>query len=165
MATRNIDNIDIENAILMYPNFAGKESRYNRLGDRNFCVIIDDPKTAQSLSDEGWNIRIMKPREDGEEPRYYMQVSVNFNFWRKPEIYLISRNGTKTLLDEESVAMLDYADILSCDLSIRPRIWDDNGVERIKAYLQEMYVQIRQSKFAAKYAEEEGPTEPAGSHM
>ena len=165
MAIRNVNNIDIENATLKYLSFAGKEGRYNRPGDRNFCVIIDDPKTAQALSDEGWNIRILKPTSEDEEVRYYIQVTVNFNFWRKPEIYLISQSGRKTLLDEESVATLDYADIISCDLSIRPRVWDDNGTTKIKAYLQEMYVRIRQSKFAEKYASEEAPVEPAYAHM
>ncbi len=153
-ATCNVRNIDIENATIMFRNFAGKESRYNREGDRNFCVVISDPKQAQALNDEGWNVRILKPREDGDEPRYYLMVSVNFNFWRKPEVYLVSKHN-KTLLDEETVSMLDYAEIVNCDLSIRPRVWDDNGVDRVKAYLQEMYVEIQQSRFAAKYANDD----------
>lgn len=167
MATRNIPNIDIENATIIggkFRNFAGRESRYNREGDRNFCVVINDPKQAQELSDEGWNVRMLQPREEGDELTYYLMVSVNFNFWKKPEIYLIGKNGTKIPLDEESVSTLDYAEIIYCDLTIRPRPWDDNGTQRIKAYLQEMYVEIRQSKFAAKYADEEAPVEDAYAH-
>lgn len=158
MAYKNVPNLEIENATILWPNFAGKETRYNRAGDRNFCVIIDNPREAQNLSDYGWNIKIRSPRDEGDEPQHYIQVTVNFNFWKRPEIYMITRNG-KVLLDEESVTSLDYADISHADIVIRPRVWDDNGVQRIKAYLQELYVVVEESRFAAKYANYDYPRE------
>ena len=62
------DNLVIENARLLFRNFSGRESKYNRAGQRNFCVYIDDPQDAQKLADDGWNIRERPPREEGEEP-------------------------------------------------------------------------------------------------
>lgn len=149
---RRVSNIEIENARIIYPNFSGKEGRYNREGERSFGVVIDDIDLAQRLGEDGWNIRVLKPRDGEETPNHYLNVSVNFNFWRRPEIYMIC-NGVKTLLDEESINVLDGAAIVSADVVVRPRQWDDGGDTRIKAYLQEMYITIEQSRFASKYSD------------
>lgn len=62
------ENLVIENARLLFRNFSGRESKYNRAGQRNFCVYIEDAADAQKLIDDGWNVRVRPPREDGEEP-------------------------------------------------------------------------------------------------
>lgn len=149
----NPENIYFENAEITFKNFSGRPTKYQRQeGFRTFSVVVDDPDMAQHLSEDGWNVRILRPRNEGDIPKHVLDVSINFNFWKKPEIYMIC-DGHKTKLDEEDLDILDGADIVTSDIVVRPRLWDDNGTTRIKAYLQELYVTIQQSRFAAKYAD------------
>ena len=155
MARNFIEPLSIENAHIIYRNFSGRETSFNREGDRNFCVIIDDPDEAQKLNNEGWNVRLRRPREEDDESFYYIPVKVSYaNI--PPNVYLVVRKK-KTRLDEETIGQLDTADIVNVDLSLRPYQWEVNGKTGIKAYLKTMYVTIEEDEFEGKYAEEESP--------
>lgn len=153
MNNANVENLVIENASIIFRNFSGRPTKFVRQeGVRSFSVLIDDDVLAQHLSDIGWNVRILRPRDENDEVKHCIDVAINFNFWKKPEVNLICGN-VMTRLDEEDLGQLDGVEIINADLVIRPRMWDDDGTTRIKAYLQELYVTIEQNRFANKYAD------------
>lgn len=146
----------MEGVRIIFRNFAGKEGKYNREGDRNFGVILP-PEIAEQMLADGWAVKYLQPREDDEEPQEtpWLSVSLNFDKGRPPQIVLITSRG-RTNLDVETVDSLDWADIVNVDLLVRPYFWEVSGRTGIKAYLQSMYVTIEEDALAQKYAEMEG---------
>jgi hypothetical protein len=142
----------MEGVRIIFRNFSGKEGQYNREGDRNFAVLIDD-RVAEAMAADGWNIKTLRPRDEDEEenPQSYLPVSVNFK-GRPPRVVLITSRG-RTNLDEDSVEMLDWADIINVDLIVRPYEWTVNEKSGIKAYLQSIYVTIEEDALERKYSE------------
>lgn len=147
----NVNNINIEGATIIWKNFSGERDRFNP-GKRGFSVVIDDAVMADELRQEGWNIK-ERPLQEGADPseqEWTLPVKLNMN--RYTQVWLIVGKH-KTLLDENTVAQLDVVDIIDCDISIRPYEWEMSGRTGITAYVDSMYVTIRENKFAEKYAD------------
>lgn len=145
--------LQIDDARIVYRNFSGEPSKYNREGDRNFAVVIPNTEMADALTEAGWNVKVKPPREEGEEPFMFLQVKVKFNE-RGPAAYLQSgRNMRK--LSEDTIGILDKVDIISVDLDIRPYRYDVNGKTGISAYLQSIKVVQDVDRFAADMEMEE----------
>lgn len=151
------DILQIDDARIIYRNFAGRGDKYNREGDRNFAVLIPDEKLADELVKRGWNVKIKPPREDGDTPFMFLPVKIKFND-RGPNVYL-KTGDAQNRLDEESVSILDNIDIISVDLDIRPYDWSVNGKDGRTAYLQAIRVTQDVDRFADRYASEEYPEE------
>jgi hypothetical protein len=144
----------VEDAPIIFRNFSGKEGQYNREGDRNFAVILTDDVAAAMLAD-GWNVRYLEAREEGEEDTPYISIAVNFKN-RPPRVVLLTAT-TRTQLDEDAVEVLDWADIRTADLIARGYDWDVNGKTGTKAYLQSLFVTIEEDALERKYAINENP--------
>ncbi len=142
--------LTLQNAQVMFRNFSGKEGVYNAKGDRNFCVFLD-VDLATELQNAGWNIKMLKPREDGDVPQAYVEVKVSYKN-RPPNIVLITSRG-RTKLDEDDIDMLDWVEIEKVDLIINPSAWDVNGKTGIKAYLKSFFITIVEDELELKYAD------------
>lgn len=147
-----MNNLIIENAEIIFPNFSGREGRYNREGNRCFSVMIPDTDMALKLKEDGWNV---KERLDNGEPtgKYFINgVNINFDYYIKPVIAYVSNGNeillTEALLDGEIAAQLDGRGAERYDVSIRPRTWErSDGSVGIKGYVDEMRIVAKKSLF------------------
>ena len=144
--------LEINDARIIWPNFEGRGDRFNKQGDRNFTLVIPDQEIADALMNnkskygDGWNVKIKK-RDDDEKPFMNLKVKVSFN-GRGPNIYLVSGNK-QVALNEDTVKCLDYIDIISCDMDIRPFDGEmPNGQTFRTAYLSALRVHQRVDRFA-----------------
>lgn len=144
------DKLIIEDAKIIFRNFSGQTSQMNPEGKRSFCVLLPT-ELGEKLKLDGWNVRWSEGRDKDDKPQGFMQVAVSFDNY-PPSIVLVT-NKSKTMLKEEDIGMLDWAEIKALDLIIRPYSWEVNGKRGIKGYLKSMYVTIEEDEFANKYAD------------
>lgn len=153
-----IGNIKIEGARMIFKNFQGKPSQYNKDGDRNFGVLLDN-ELAEALKADGWNVKYRPARNEDEDDQPWLSVKVKYGMY-PPIVNLINSNG-KIRLTEETVGQLDWTQIKSADMIIRPYNYpamvdkEGNEIRRagIAAYLKSLYVVVREDDLAAKYAD------------
>lgn len=149
---KRISPLIIENAQLMFLNFEGRPDRFNTQGGiRTFNVALD-AELADRLAADGWNVRWLQPRDEEDDPTPILQVKVNFAGKKPPKIVMVSSTSRKkTYLTEETVHILDWAEIVTADVEINPYVWEANGKGGIKGYLNVIYVTIVEDAFASKY--------------
>lgn len=152
--------ITMEGATLLFRNFSGREGPYNQEGVRNFCVILqndEEPYFHKTLEADGWNVKYLRPREEGDQPTPYLKVGLKYHgrkgtVVRPPTTVMIGSKG-RTTLDEDTVEVLDQIDIEYADLIIRPYSWDVNGRTGVTAYLQTLFVTVREDYLQLKYSD------------
>lgn len=153
-AESNVDprrKATIEDTEMRFRNFSGIGGPMNAPGKRNFCILLPDA-TANAMKADGWNIKYLQPKEEGDREQAYMKVNVNFDSKEPPQIVLITSGG-RTQLNSATVGMLDLADIIHTDLIISPYDWSRNGESGRSAYLHKLFVTIEEDILERKYAD------------
>lgn len=134
----------VDNARIIWRNFAGAQKRYNAEGLRNFHVVLDE-QTSTLLKRDGWNIKSHKGREEGEPDWYTLKVAVRFDNY--PPSIILKNGNVRTQLDESMLEILDWADIVDLKLMINGSRYKTATNEGVKAYLSRMIVSITASDF------------------
>ena len=148
------DKVTFENARIIFKNFSGKEGKYNREGDRNFCILLSDQDAAELMA-AGWYIKWTKPREDSDyEPAPYITVKVSYKK-NKPTVVLIAESNDEIIgkrsLSEEDLPILDYTYIIRADIVISPYNYDIGGKTGVAAYLYSLYATFEVDPLEMKY--------------
>lgn len=148
----------IEGAKLLFRNFAGLAREFNSEGDRNFSVLLE-PKLAEQLKAQGWRVKQLKPREDGEVGDYHLKVKVNYRTGRPPRCVLIgSSSGKRTELGQDEVPLFDVADIKTADLIVNGW-WSDMAGGGYSGFLKTLFVTINEDDLEVKYDDKTGRTQ------
>lgn len=145
---QNGKNLTLENVVIAFRNFAGKEDTYNREGDRNFAILLDEDRAEQMMRD-GWNVKHLKPRDEDEVPQAYIQVAVSYKN-RPPKIGMVTSKGL-SYLGEGEIEMLDWVDIETADVTLNPYEWAVNGKSGVKAYVQSLFIKIEEDYLQLKW--------------
>lgn len=159
-------NVMFEDVKIIHRNFAGNEDMYNAKGNRNFCIIVEDENDAEMMRRDGWLVKEAKPREDGGERAPYAPVSIRFDVF-PPTVFLItgadSNEPRRTRITEEEVEILDWVDIRTADLIIRPYRWTlKDGRNGIKAMVKSLFITINEDALETKYRDLEEMPARAG---
>lgn len=151
MANPRLDNIVLSDTRVFFRNFSGNVSQYNRAGARTFaCELPID--FARQLASDGINVKYSKDADGFPDPeRPFISVKVRYDV-KPPKIFLVEGN-TKTLLSEETIGILDSADIVRADLVITPAYYDVNGNTGFSNYLKTAYFTIEADEFADRYGD------------
>lgn len=144
----------VENGKFIFDtNFAG-DPKKDRFGsdERKANLVIPDIDLARELIDDGFNVRLTKPRvgeEEGFVPRYFVKVKLNYKSTWPPKVYLVTDEDKSVLLDEESVACLDdiWVDRVNAVLN---RYEGPNG-KSLYIKSMEVYQKVDDDPISAKY--------------
>lgn len=155
MANRRMERATLEDAKIRFRNFEGRAGQYNRAGDRNFAIFLE-PDVATAMVEDGWNVKQLQARDEGDVPQDYLTVKINYppsgSGIRPPKVVLITSKG-KTELNEDDLSMLDWAEIAKADVIIRPYQWNVGGKTGVSAYLYSIYVTIVEDELEVKYSD------------
>lgn len=142
----------IDNARIMFRNFEGKPGQFNAAGKRNFHVLLQ-PDAEEALIADGFNVKYLKAREEGERDQPHLKINVNFESNIPPKIFIVTSKGRRQLT-EDMMQMVDWADFANIDLifSRYKRDWPD-GRTTVTAYLQTFFGTIREDELELRYAD------------
>ena len=150
----NPSDLMIEDAKVLFTNFAGSPTRYNSEGGKREFSVALPLNLVEDLEKDGWNVKYRKNADGEFDPeRPYLGVKVSYKF-RAPAIWLIA-GGRKQLMTEDTVGTLDNITIKSADVVIHPSVYEVRGQQGISAYVKELYVVMddESASFASKYAD------------
>lgn len=168
-----IPDINIEKGQIAYSNFSGSPTQYNPDGGSRTVTFVIPEEMVDDLLNEGWKIREQK-FDDGTS-RHLLDATFLFRTrngqLRDPKIFIVRDNNTLIHVTEETVDALDRADITSVDAVLAASYWEYAGRSGIKAYINSMYITIKENPIDAKYrkmmeeAEAEVPDISSGDEL
>ena len=132
-------------------NFRGERSENNKMGRRLFNIFLPEP-LAKELKEIGWHVKTHQPYREGDDPSYTLEIEASYDTkggrFAPPVVTMVAYDGVETALTEETIGMLDTADIQEALVEFRPNNWEVNHKWGCKAYLVELTAYLKMPRRA-----------------
>jgi len=132
----------LKNCRTVFENFSGRKTRYNKEGDRNFCVRIDDPAIAQELMNDGFYISKLNKLDEDSPDEWKLKISIGYKPTQNndvspkdPKIKEII-GGTPVELTRHSINALDDMRIEKAIVEFNKWNYDKTDPTKFSAWLQ-----------------------------
>lgn len=173
-------DLNVENAALIYKNFAGDPTRVNPAGGKRTFDLVLNEEYAIKLSAQGWNVKVKEIkdqfiegdksmtvswdeydrnyREQFDNAMIYTEIVVNENAAYPPRVYKVTElDGSKSMIEVPAAQYyrLDKEELFNVDLVIHPYQHGRSiaNPDAKKGYLKSMYaMSMPVSDFGGKYA-------------
>lgn len=134
-------------------NFSGDPKRDTFGSDqRKANLVIPDIDQARQLIDDGFNVKMTKPRlgeEEGFVPRYYISVKLNYDSAWPPKVYLVNDDGRGVLLDADTVCCIDNMWVESVNAVLNP--YEGRNGKSLYVKSMEVFQKVDDDPIRAKY--------------
>ena len=147
-----VNDINITEGQIAYSNFAGRPTPYKPEGGVRTVTFVMPENIVDDLMRDGWKVR-KQEFEDGSY-RYLLEATFLFRTregkLRDPKIFIVKKDGF-IHVTEEIADTLDHAEIVSADAVIGAYYYDYAGKQGIKAYINSLYLTIKENPIDEKY--------------
>lgn len=140
-----MEDVRINNAELIWHNFSGQKELFNRIGDKNFSLILD-PSMSKKLKSKGYNVKKCSltggsyvENMPGEDEISYLNVAISNT--KTPKIFVITPHDRYSINVDKSF-ILDRICLKKMNCVIHPFRWAILDRTGIKPYLKEIEVFI-----------------------
>lgn len=119
-----LKNETIFDAKIIFKNFKGEETAYNKKGDRN-CVVVfkeEQKDMAEEMLRLGWPIKRKEGYNDPDAVEYHMKAKLKYDLPQnlKPKVFFVNPDdGQRLEVPEENVEELDRTWFGKADITIR----------------------------------------------
>ena len=173
-------DLNVENAAIVYKNFAGDPTRVNPAGGKRTFALVLNEEYAVRLVNQGWNVKVKEIKDQFEEgdksltvsyfdydrnyreqfdnAMIYTEIVVNENATYPPRIYKVTElDGNKSMIEVPPAQYyrLDKEELFSIDIVIHPYQHGRSiaNPDAKKGYLKSMYAMAMPvNDFGGKYA-------------
>ena len=158
-----LNDLELENVEVKWPfsHFDGRKDTFNDEGDHNFTIILPEDQARNLLAiPDGWTIKEREGREEGDPIEYTMKIKISYKY-EQPQVFILKGNK-RFRAAEEDLADIKRSTCERIDVIVSPSRWVNGDRSGVTAYVKEMYVQIKESRFAEQYADYIDADAPVG---